>query len=369
MEKTITFVGLDVHKARVSVALAESGRDSEVRYWGEIASTTAALDRLVARLARPGRELQFCYEAGPCGYGVYRHLTDRGQECMVVAPALVPRKPGDRVKTDRRDAVMLAKLHRAGELTAVWVPDAGHEAMRDLVRARAQAVRAVRMSRQQLSGFLLRHGRIHCGKAWTLAHRRWLSTLTFAHPAQQIVLQDYIDALEEAEGRRDRLTGQITELVPAWSLAPLVDALQGLRGMALIVAVTVVTEAGDLGRFQSPRQLFAYFGLVPSEQSSGATVRRGRITKTGSRHGRRVLIEAAWSYRHPARVSRTKLDHLRALPKGVRETAWKAQVRLCGRYRRMLARGKPAPLVTTAIARELLAFAWAIARQVDLPRT
>ena len=223
----------------------------------------------------------------------------------MVAPSLIPMKAGDRVKTDRRDALMLAKLHRAGELTPIWIPDAAHEAMRDLVRARATAVRALSKARQHLQGFLLRHDRIYRGaRAWTLAYRRWLTTVRFDHPAQQIVLQDYIHAVEDAEIRRDRLTRQIEELIPSWSMAPVVAALQAMRGVALVVAVTVVAEVGDFRRFSNARQLMAYLGLVPSEHSSGSTVRRAAITKTGNALARRVLIEGAWTYRMSARVSR-----------------------------------------------------------------
>ncbi len=368
MEKTITYVGLDVHKKSIAVAVADGGLAGEVRYLGLIGNTTKALDRLIARLERPDRVIRFCYEAGPCGYGVYRHLKGRGYTCLVVAPSLIPRRPGDRVKTDRRDAAMLARLLRAGELTAVWVPDADHEAMRDLVRTRAAAMRSLRRARQQLSGFLLRHARIGSGKNWTLAHRRWLSMVRFEHPAQQIVLQDLIDAVDDADARCTRLTAQIEELLPQWSMAPVVEALQAMRGIALIVAVTLVAELGDLSRFDNPRQLMAYVGLVPSEHSSGARVRRGAITKAGNAEARRVLIEGAWSYRLQARVSRTLLDRLQGLPKPVREIAWKAQLRLCARYRRLRAAGKPQPVVTAAIAREMLGFAWAIARHVQ-PRT
>jgi transposase len=272
-------------------------------------------------------------------------------------------KAGDRVKTDRRDALMLAKLHRAGELTAIWIPDAGHEAMRDLVRARATAVRVLVKARQHLQGFLLRHERIYRGaRAWTLAYRRWLSTVHFEHPAQQIVLQDYIHAVQEAETRRHRLTQQIEELLPNWSMAPVVAALQSMRGVALIVAVTVVAEVGDFRRFANPRQLMAYLGLVPSEHSSGRSVRRGGITKAGNALARRVLIEGAWTYRMSARVSRKLYDRLEPLPAAVRDIAWKAQLRLCARYRRLAAIGKPKVVVTTAIAREMVGFIWAIAR-------
>jgi transposase len=216
-----------------------------------------------ARLGKGGRRLSFCYEAGPCGYGLHRLLTGRGHSCIVVAPSLIPMKSGDRVKTDRRDPVMLAKLHRAGELTAIWIPDAAHEAMRDLVRARATAGRVLAQARQHLQGFLLRHDRIYRGpRAWTLAYRRWLTTVRFDHPAQQIVLQDYIHAVEDAEARRDRLTRQIEELLPSWSMAPVVEALQAMRGVALVVAVTIVAEVGDFRRFANARQLMAYLGLM-----------------------------------------------------------------------------------------------------------
>jgi transposase len=282
----ITFVGLDVHKATVCVAVAEDGRDGEVRQVGVFENRADILNKMVARLSKKGRRLSFCYEAGPCGYGLQRLLTNAGHECVVVAPSLIPIKAGDRVKTDRRDATMLAKLHRAGELTAVWVPDQAHEAMRDLVQARATAVRVLGKARQHLQGFLLRHERVYQGpRAWTLAYRFWLTTVRFQHPAQQIVLQDYIHAVQDAETRRDRLTAQIQELLPNWSLAPTVVSLQAMRGVALVAAVTVVAEVGDFRRFTNPRQLIAYLGLVPSEHSSGGSVRRGGITKAGKRAG------------------------------------------------------------------------------------
>ena len=277
------FIGLDVHKATISVAVAHGERGGEVRHWGAIPNRPDHVRKLVEKLGAGGARLNFCYEAGPCGYGLHRQLTDLGHDCIVVAPSLIPVKAGDRVKTDRRDAVMLAKLHRAGELTSVWVPDAAHEAMRDLVRARATAVRVAGKARQHLQGFLLRHGRIYPGKkGWTLAYRRWLTTVRFEHPAQQIVLQDYIHAVTDAEARTLRLTEQIADLLPSWSLAPVVEAVQAMRGVAFIVAVTVVAEVGDFNRFDNPRQLMAYLGLMPSEHSSGATVRRGGITKAGS---------------------------------------------------------------------------------------
>ena len=310
--------------------------------------------------------LRFCYEAGPCGYGIQRHVSARGHECVVVAPSLIPKRAGDRVKTDRRDAASLVKLHRAGELTAVWVPDPQHEAMRDLVRARLDAVHSLRRARQQLSGFLLRQG-CHYGRpAWTKLHRRWLAGLIFDQAIHHIVLEDYIAAVEAAEARRDRLTAQIETMLPDWTLAPVVAALQTMRGMAMVNAATLIAELGDLSRFADPRQLMADLGLTPSEYSSGSSVRRGGITKAGNGAARRLLIEAAWSYRFPARLSRELLLRQESQPKPIRDIAWKGQVRLCARYRRLARTAKPANVVTTAIARELTGFVWAIARQVTV---
>src|SRR5271168_2393680 len=366
MADRITYVGLDVHKDGIVVAIADGGLRGEVREYGRIANTATALDRVARKLGPEGVRLQFCYEAGPCGYGIQRQLSARGHECVVVAPSLIPKRPGDRVKTDRRDAASLARLHRAGELTAVWVPDTGHEAMRDLVRARLDAVHALRRARQQLSGFLLRHG-CHYGRpAWTKLHRRWLAGLKFEQAVHHIVLEDYIAAVEAAETRRDRLTAQIEAMLPGWTLAPVVAALQTMRGMALVNAATLIAELGDLSRFTNPRQFMAYLGLVPSEHSSGASVKRGGITKAGNSAARRLLIEAAWSYRFPARISRELLLRQENQPKPIRDIAWKGQVRLCARYRKLARTGKPANVVTTAIARELSGFVWAIARQVTV---
>jgi len=364
MAERISYVGLDVHKDSIVVAVASGGLRGEVREYGRIANTAAALDRLSRKLGGDGVRLRFCYEAGPCGYGIQRRLSDQGHECVVVAPSLIPKRAGDRIKTDRRDAASLAKLHRAGELTAVWIPDARHEAMRDLVRARLDAVHSLRRARQQLSGFLLRQG-CHYGRpAWTKLHRRWLAGLKFEQAIHHLVLEDYIAAVEAAAARRDRLTAQIEAMLPDWSLAPVVAALQTMRGMALVNAATLIAELGDLSRFTNPRQLMAYLGLVPSEHSSGASVKRGGITKAGNGAARRLLIEAAWSYRFPARLSRELLLRQENQPKPIRDIAWKGQVRLCARYRKLARAGKPANVVTTAIARELSGFVWAIARQV-----
>ncbi len=367
--KHTRFVGLDVHKDQISVAVAESGRGGAVEYLGQIANNPAAISKLCARLAQTGAALAFCYEAGPCGYGLHRQLTGLGHRCQVVAPSLIPIKPGDRVKTDRRDATLLARLHRAGELTCVWVPDEAHEAMRDLIRLRSTVRQVVTRARQHLQGFLLRHGRSHEQKrAWGVAYRRWLSTLAFDHPAQQIAFQDYVDAVSDAERRLQRVEEQIQLLLADWSLRPIVDALQALRGIALINAVVLVSEVGDFTRFANPRQLMAYFGLVPGERSTGRTVRRGGITKTGNSHARRALVEGAWAYRMKPRVGRHKVDRIEALPKPVRDMAWKAQVRLCARYRRLTALGKTANVVNVAIAREMVGFVWAIACTIQSPK-
>ena len=363
MEQRIIYVGLDVHKDTIAVALAEASKRGELREYGKIANTPAALRTLAAKLASQGWRLRFCYEAGPCGYGIQRQLSEAGHECVVVAPSLIPRKPGDRVKTDRRDAINLAKLHRAGELSSVWVPDPAHEAIRDLVRARLAAVRVLRQARQQLSGFLLRHGRHYNRPAWTLMHRRWLAGLSFEHAAHYIVLEDCIAAVEAATARRDHLEAHIEAALPDWSLTPVVKALQALRGLALVAAATLVAELGDITRFANPRQFMAYLGLVPSEHSSGSTRRQGGITKAGNGAARRMLIEAAWSYRFPARIGRDLLLRQEKLSKPIRDIAWKAQERLCRRYRKLAHAGKLKTVITAAIARELSGFVWAIAKQ------
>jgi len=366
MEKSVLYVGLDVHKMSVDVAIAEPGTAGETRYYGRIGGDPEALDKVTRKLLAKGAELRFAYEAGPCGYQVYRHLTAQGYRCLVAAPALIPRRPGDRLKNDRRDALALARLLRAGELTAVQVPETDDEAMRDLTRAREDAISVERRAKQRTAALLLRHGRIYPGKTtWGRGHWRWLTQQVMDHPAQQIVLQEYLDAVREASARVLRLTGQIRELIPPWRRAPFVAAYQALRGVSLIVATTMVAEVGDLSRFKNPKELMAYLGLVPSEHSSGASVRRGQITKTGNGHARRVLVEAAWAYRWRARVTRPLLQRQEGLPENLRQLAWKAQLRLCARYRRLLGRGKHKNTIVTAIARELAAFIWAIGRAVE----
>jgi transposase len=320
-------------------------------------------------LAQRHGRLFFAYEAGPTGYGLQRQITALGHDCVVVAPSLIPKRPGERVKTNRRDALTLAKLHRAGELTPVWVPDPGHEAIREVVRARETAMEDLRAKRQHLQSFLLRHGRVFTGRsAWSRAHTRWLCELRFEHPAQYLVLAEYRQAIADAEERLQRLSKQVAELVPTWSMAPVIAAYQAMRGVACLTAVTFVAEIGDVRRFETPRQLMAYLGLVPSESSTGERVRRGGITKAGNSRARRVLIEGAWTYRFPARKSRLLQERQANLPKAVCDIAWKAQLRLCGRYRKLMAAGKRQGVVVTAIAREMAGFLWAIGRAVEPQR-
>ena len=364
-EYSEAFIGFDTAKKKHAVAIADVGREGEIRYLGEIDSSPLTIERMIRKLAGRYEKLHFCYEAGPTGYGLYRQVRGLGHDCTVVAPSLIPKKSGERVKTNRRDAVTLARLFRAGELTSVWVPDTVHEAVRDLVRARETASQDLRRKRQQLLSFLLRHGRIFSGRQhWSRAHLRWLAQQKFDHPAQQIVFQDAVDAIDDAAARLRRLDEQVAAIVPSWSMAPVVEAYQAMRGVSFVVAVTFVAEIGDLRRFDNPRQLMAFLGLVPSERSTGERVRRAGLTLAGNKRARRVLIEGAWSYRYPARVSQTLQARLEGLPKAVREIAWKAQIRLCARYRRLNAAGKKLPVVIAAIAREMAAFLWAIARQV-----
>lgn len=362
------YIGLDVHKETISVSVAEEGRGEPVRFIGTIPNTPTDIAKISRKLAKGGQPLEFCYEAGCCGYVIHRQLTELGHRCAVVAPSKIPAKPGERIKTDRRDSEKLAVLHRSGDLTPVWVPDPNHEAMRDLVRARMDAVGQLMRARQQLLAFLLRHGRGYsAGRNWTQRHRAWLAGQVFEQPAHQLVFQDYVEAVWSAQDRRDALSGRITALLPEWSLGSLVEALRGLRGIDVISAATFVAAIGDMSRFDTPRLLMSYLGLVPSEQSSGERVRRGGITKTGNREARRMLIEAAWCYRYPARVAKEKAEVLVQLPKPVRDIAWKAQTRLCTRFRQMSARGKKPTVVAAAVARELSGFIWAIGQEVRVP--
>lgn len=360
-DNKLIFVGLDVAKDRHAVALANDGRDGEVRYLGEIGSDDASVRGLVKKLAGPGVELRFCYEAGPTGFGLKQLLTSLGHSCAVIAPSLIPGRPGDRVKTNRRDSERLARLSRAGELTEIWTPDPAHEAMRDLVRMRESAVRDRTRKRQEIRSFLLRHGHTYPGlKAWGTKYFKWLRDVKFDFPAQHTVLQELILAETHCRERVERLEAAIKDALLG-ELAPIVDRLQALRGVRLIGAVTFMVEIGDVRRFANPRELMAYLGLVPSERSTGDNVRRGGITRAGNARVRRILAEGAWTYRYPARVGTKKYLDTRHLPQEVQDIAWKAQARLSKRYRALRARGKKSVVVSTAIAREMAAFMWAIA--------
>lgn len=323
------------------------------------------MKKALKRINPEGEVLHICYEAGPCGYGLYRDLKELGHECEVVAPSLIPRKAGERMKTDRRDALMLARLHRAGELTAVWVPEQEQEAIRDLTRAREDMKSIELKARQRLGAFLLRHERKYDGKSrWPQAHWRWLETVKFDLPLQQIVLQEYIDAVKEAQRRIAGLEEQMREAMKAWSLKEVAEALMALRGVSLITAMTTLAELGDITRFDSPGELMCYLGLVPSEHSSGPTRRQGGITRSGNGHVRRVLVEAAWNYRFPARKTRDIEKRASKTSERVQAIAWQGQKRLCGRYRKLIESGKIKKQVVTAIARELVGFIWAIACEV-----
>ena len=367
MREFITHVGMDTDSRGFDIAIAEGfGSDNrEVRSLGRIPATMDAVDKLIKKLRKQGyRQLRFVYEAGPCGFGIYRNLQGREAiECAVIAPSKIPSKPGERVKTNRRDALKLARTDRSGELEAIYVPTEEDEAMRDLSRGRASAVEAATRVKQQLKSLLLRHGIKYTGKgeSWSSAYREWLRQLQLPHPAQAYVLAEGLVALDESEARVKRLTERIRELLPVWRMEPVVTALQALRGVAMITAVEMVAEVGDLTRFSNPREVMGYLGLVPSEHSTGDKRRQGSITKAGNGHARRSLVESAWAYSRQPHVSRALKQRQQGLSQEVIQISWRAQVRLCGRYRRLMARGKNKQKIIVAVARELCAFMWAIA--------
>ena len=361
MQKKVRFLGLDVHAETIAVAVAE--QDGEVRSLGVIANRGESVRKLIRQLGAGGH-LRACYEAGPTGYVLYWQLTELGVECAVVAPTLVPSKAGDRVKTDRRDAVKLARCHRAGDLTAVWVPDAGVEGLRDLVRAREAAKQDQLRARHRLSKFLLRTGQRppFAGKAWTLPYMAWVRQLRYQQAAQEWTRLDLLHEVEHMAERVKRLEAAIREavkLAPA-AMQEVIRGLQALRGIAEISAVTVVAELGRISRFENARQLMGYSGAVPSEESTGQRLRRGAITKTGNAHLRRIAIEAAWSYRLKPAIGPVLRKRQEGVPEEIKEMAWKAQLRLHKRYARLAAAGKDPRKIVTAVGRELLGFLWAI---------
>jgi transposase len=366
MRDATRFVGFDVHADTIAVAVAEPGR-GEVRSLGIIPNDAASIRKLIQKLGR--KDLRVCYEAGPTGFALYWQLAELGIDCEVIAPTLIPKKAGERIKTDRRDAAKLARCFRAGDLTAIWVPDQAHEALRDLVRAREAAKYDQHRARQRLSKFLLRAAkRAPSGcSTWSISYVDWIRTLKFEHVAQQATLVDYLAEVDHAGERILRLEEAIQSAVEQASpqVRAVIDGLQALRGVAKLSAVTLAVEIGSFSRFETAKQLMAYCGVVPSEHSSGTSRRQGAITKTGNAHVRRVLFEASWGCRHHPRLGKQLKQRQRGLSPATKEIAWKAQHRLYRRYVALSARGKPNPKVMGAVGRELLGFIWAVAVQIE----
>lgn len=364
------YVGLDVHKDSITIAYALDTGD--VESMGKTGTTPTEIERMCKRLQSKAGCVRVVYEAGPCGYGLYRRLVKQGFDCMVCAPSLIPRKPGERVKTDRRDAIKLTRSLRAGDLSAVHVPSVEDEAFRDLARAWASARDNLRHARQRLKSFLLSHGVHYAGRAdWRASHRRWLSKYTFDNAWRQLAFEEHRRTIEDCLAQCDRLEMALREAVTEWGFYPAVLALQAMRGIQFITAVGLLSELGDLSRFEHPRQLMAWLGITPSEHSSGGTRRQGGVTKAGNSYARKLLVEAAWSYRHVARVGKTLQPRHEGLPKAIIDRAWDAQLRLCKKYRKLAARGKNVNVAVVAVARELAGFIWDIARlamSLALPR-
>jgi transposase len=361
------FVGMDVHKDAIAVAYVAQDHGAEVLYLGAIGTRQGDIDQLIRKMPSKAKHLLFVYEAGPCGYWLSRYLTKKGYDCWVVAPSLIPKKAGDRVTTDRRDAVQLARRARSGDLTAVDGPKVEDEAIRDLSRAREDTLSDLKDAKFRLKAFVLRHDIRYVGRAnWNPAHLRWLSEVVCPTPAQHIVFQEYIRAVTEHTERLQRLEQELHDHVKAWRLHPVVEALQALRGVQFTVAVTMVADIGDLSRCDTPRELMKFLGVIPSAYASGERRQQGSMTKAGNTHARRALVEGAWAYRDPATVSRHLQRRLEKQPKIIQDISWKAQVRLCKRYRQLVARGQHANVVTVAIARELAGFMWAIAKEVPV---
>ena len=389
MNKEVLYIGLDVHAENIAVAIAAAGRDGEVRNYGEIPNTFHSVDKLLRKLGHPDKELRLCYEAGPCGFVLARFLKKKGIACDVIAPSLTPKGSGDKIKTDRRDARMLARLHRAGELTAVHVPDERDEAIRDLCRARTDAVQDQRSGRHQLKAFLLRNGYRYGEKtSWSAAHMRYLRELILPHPAMKIVLEEYLQCIDAAAERIERLEVHMSRakrdrqhkvlplgrpkgvnaLLDEWHMKPVVLALMGFKGYQTVAAMITVSEIGDIHRFPHPRQLMAYLGLVPSESSSGGSRAQGTITKCGNGHLRWIFNECAQHYRLPPKVSQELTTRQEQVAKShrrqVQEISWRCQNRLHERGRKLAARGKTRQKVQIALARELAAFVWEVMRLV-----
>ncbi|PMG52204.1 IS110 family transposase [Shewanella sp. 10N.286.52.B9] len=365
----ILFIGLDTHKEFVEVAYIEDQRDAQAVHLGRVSSAKASITKLARQFEYkyPDATLHFVYEAGPCGYWIYRLLTSLGHCCYVIAPSLIPKKPGEKVKTDKRDALKLAKLLKSEDLTAIYVPEPEDEAIRDLSRARETAMKDLKDAKYQLKALLLRNNINYKGTAnWSLQHLRWLTEIILPHPSQQIVLQEYIQSITERISRLKRLDNELEHHVKNWRYYPVVKAIQALRGVRLLVATGVIAELGDLTRFDHPRKLMSYLGLVPSEHSSGGKRHVGSITKCGNGRARRLLVEGAHSYRYPANISTDIQKRQEDLPKQITDIAWQAQLRLCRRYQKLMQKGKHYNVIVTAIDREMIAYIWAISREIVL---
>ena len=363
------FIALDTHKEFNEVAYIEEHRGANAVHLGRFSSSKLAVQKLVRQFESkyPGATLHFVYEAGPCGYWIYRLITSLGHFCYVVAPSLIPKKPGERIKTDKRDALKLVKLLKSEDLTPIYVPEPEDEAIRDLSRAREVAMKDLKDAKYQLKALLLRNNINYKGTAnWSQKHLRWLTELVLPHPAQHIVLQEFLQTITERISRLERLDNELTHHVHQWRYYPVVKAIQAMRGVRLLVATGVVAELGDLSRFDHPRKLMSYLGLVPSEHSSGGKRHIGAITKCGNGRARRLLVEGAHTYRYAANISTDMQKRQEGLPKNIIDIAWKAKLRLCKRYKKMIAKGKHYNLVVTAIAREMIAYIWAIAKEVVL---
>ena len=366
---SMLFIGLDTHKEFNEVAYIEEHRGAQPVHLGRVSSSKVAVQKLVRQFESKysGATLHFVYEAGPCGYWIYRLITSLGHCCYVVAPSLIPKKPGEKIKTDKRDALKLAKLLKSEDLTPIYVPEPEDEAVRDLSRAREVAMKDLKDAKYQLKALLLRNNINYKGTAnWSQKHLRWLTEIVLPHPAQHIVLQEFLHTITERISRLERLDNELTHHVHQWRYYPVVKAIQAMRGVRLLVATGVVAELGDLSRFDHPRKLMSYLGLVPSEHSSGGKRHIGAITKCGNGRARRLLVEGAHTYRYAANISTDMQKRQEGLPKDIIDIAWKAQIRLCKRYKKMIAKGKHYNLVVTAIAREMIAYIWAIAKEVVL---
>lgn len=363
----IVFIGLDTHKVSTEVAHIEDQRGASPVHKGRIKTTKAAITKLARQYQSkyPQATLHFVYEAGPCGYWIYRLLTSLGHCCYVVAPSLIPKKPGDKVKTDKRDALKLAKLLKSEDLTPIYVPEAEDEAIRDLSRARETAMKDLKDAKFQLKGLFLRNNiTSDVDDNWSMKHLRWLTELVLPHPSQQIVLQEMIQTITERMKRVNRLVNELEHQVKNWRYYPVVKAVQAMRGVKFLVAVGMVAELGDLRRFDHPRKLMSYLGLVCKEDSSGDKRKQGAITKCGNGRARRLLIQGAHTYKHNANISTELQKRQEGLSKEIVDIAWQAQLRLCRRYQRLMHKGKHRNVVVVAIAREMIAYIWAIAREV-----